>query len=143
MAITVFLIEDHQLLRETWVSFLEQETDIELTGHSCSGQKALDMVKERLPDIVLLDIRMEPWNGLAALEALQQLKAGLKVIALSLYVQTEYLKKMLNMGAMGYLTKNCSITELVHAIKEVSSGNKYLTDDVKKCIAGEGDSFAI
>ncbi len=135
--ITVFIIEDHRLLRETWVAFLQKEIGIHVAGHSGNGESALEKIKQTKPEIVLLDIRMQPLDGFVTLHALQQLDTNIKVIALSLYIQPGYVTKMLALGIMGYLTKNCSIPELVMAIKEVTLGNKYLSEEIKKILAEE------
>jgi DNA-binding NarL/FixJ family response regulator len=135
--ISVFIIEDHNLLRQTWVSFLTKRECIRIAGHTGNGEDALRIIKKDIPDVVLLDIRMLPLDGFKVLDALLKMNPGIKVIGLSLHVRSCYVDKMLGMGAMGYLTKNCSIEELVKAIREVYNGNKYISDEVKHLIDEE------
>jgi two-component system invasion response regulator UvrY len=134
---TVMLIDDHTLIRETWRALLNTVKNIEIVAESGDGHLALDLARTTRPDIVLLDINMSPIGGMEVLKMIRKLSPVSRVIAVSMHSQPVYAKKMLRLGAKGYVTKNSPLNELLDAIKEVSIGNIFVCEEVKKISPGQ------
>ena len=114
----------------------------EILGTSCyeiieaeNGQQALAKIEEFSPSLVLLDINMAPMSGFDVLKMIRKYSPGSKIIGVSMHSQPAYAKKMLQVGARGYVTKNSSREEMFKAIMEVFRGNKYVCDEIKTIIS--------
>ena len=144
--ITVMIVDDHTLIRETWSFLLGRNENFEVIAELGDGQKAIDIARDKRPQIVLLDINMAPLNGFDILKMIRKLSPGSKVIAVSMHSQPAYAKKMLRLGAKGYVTKNSPKQEMLDAIAEVNRGNIYICQEVKNILSdqmlGEEDSAA-
>jgi DNA-binding NarL/FixJ family response regulator len=99
------------------------------------AQEAVEMARTKRPHVVLMDINMTPFSGLEATQRIRKISPGSKVIGVSMHSQPAYAKKMLQMGARGYVTKNSSKEEMIKAILEVNHGNKYICDEIKNIIS--------
>ena len=130
--ITVLIVDDHTLIRETWSFLLGRNENFEVIAEVGDGQKAIDIARDKRPNIVLLDINMTPLNGFDVLKMIRKQSPGSKVIAVSMHSQPAYAKKMLRMGAKGYITKNSPRQEMLDAILDVNNGNTYICQEVKK-----------
>jgi two-component system invasion response regulator UvrY len=133
--ITLLIIDDHALIRETWSFLLSRNEAFEVIADVGEGQRAMEIARDKRPGIVLLDINMAPIDGFEILRGIRKLSPGSKVIAVSMHSQPSYAKKMLRMGAKGYVTKNSPTKEMVEAIKEVVAGNIYICQEVKNIIS--------
>lgn len=144
--ITVMIVDDHTLIRETWSFLLGRNENFEVIAELGDGQKAIDIARDKRPHIVLLDINMAPLNGFDVLKMIRKLSPGSKVIAVSMHSQPAYAKKMLRLGAKGYVTKNSPKQEMLDAITEVNKGNIYICQEVKNILSdqmlGEEDTAA-
>jgi two-component system, NarL family, invasion response regulator UvrY len=144
--ITVMIVDDHTLIRETWSFLLGRNENFEVIAELGDGQKAIDIARDKRPQIVLLDINMAPLNGFDVLKMIRKLSPGSKVIAVSMHSQPAYAKKMLRLGAKGYVTKNSPKQEMLDAIAEVNRGNIYICQEVKNILSdqmlGEEDTAA-
>ncbi|HMI60279.1 MAG TPA: response regulator transcription factor [Puia sp.] len=129
------IVDDHTLIRETWSFLLSTVPNFEIVAECGDGQLAIEMAKNIRPDIVLLDINMEPVNGFEVLKKIRKLSPASKIIILSMRSEPAYAKKMLRLGAKGYVTKNSPRTEMLEAINEVSNGNSYVCQELKKSLA--------
>jgi DNA-binding NarL/FixJ family response regulator len=130
MKIKVLIVDDHQLFREGVVTLLSTTEYIEVIAQAEDGQDAIEKVKQFNPDVVLLDIAMPRMNGIEATKKLKSLKPEIKIIILSMHLEKEYVKGVLEAGADGYLVKNCTYLQLTDAIQSVYNGKKYLSQDV-------------
>ena len=128
--ITVLIVDDHTLIRETWSFLLGRNENFEVIAEVGDGQKAIDIARDKRPNIVLLDINMTPLNGFDVLKMIRKQSPGSKVIAVSMHSQPAYAKKMLRMGAKGYITKNSPRQEMLDAIMDVYNGNTYICQEV-------------
>ncbi len=135
--ITVLIVDDHTLIRETWSFLLGRNENFEVIGEVGDGQKAIDMARDKRPNIVLLDINMTPLNGFDILKMMRKQSPGSKVIAVSMHSQPAYAKKMLRLGAKGYVTKNSPRQEMLDAIMEVVQGNVYICQEVKDILSDQ------
>lgn len=144
--ITVMIVDDHTLIRETWSFLLGRNENFEVIAELGDGQKAIDIARDKRPQIVLLDINMAPLNGFDILKMIRKLSPGSKVIAVSMHSQPAYAKKMLRLGAKGYVTKNSPRQEMLDAMAEVNKGNIYICQEVKNILSdqmlGEEDNAA-
>lgn len=135
--ITVLIVDDHTLIRETWSFLLGRNENFEVIAEVGDGQKAIDIARDKRPNIVLLDINMTPINGFDVLKAVRKQSPGSKVIAVSMHSQPAYAKKMLRMGAKGYITKNSPRQEMLDAIMDVQNGNTYICQEVKNILSDQ------
>ena len=133
--ITIMLVDDHKLIRDSWSFILNSDPRFIVVGETNNGEDAVEIVKNLKPDIVLMDVNMSPVNGFDATKLITQHTPGSKVIAVSMHTMPAYAKRMMQVGAMGYVTKNSSRDEMVKAIIEVSQGRKYICDEVKNILA--------
>jgi DNA-binding NarL/FixJ family response regulator len=131
------IVDDHTLIRETWSFLLGRNENFEVIAELGDGQKAIDIARDKRPQIVLLDINMAPLNGFDILKMIRKLSPGSKVIAVSMHSQPAYAKKMLRLGAKGYVTKNSPKQEMLDAIGEVTRGNIYICQEVKNILSDQ------
>lgn len=135
--ITVLIVDDHTLIRETWSFLLGRNENFDVIAEVGDGQKAIDIARDKRPNIVLLDINMTPLNGFDVLKMIRKQSPGTKVIAVSMHSQPAYAKKMLRMGAKGYVTKNSPRQEMLDAIMDVYNGNTYICQEVKNILSDQ------
>lgn len=133
--ITILLVDDHKLIRDSWCFILNSDPRFQVIGDSGGGDAAIELAKTRKPQIVLMDVNMTPLNGFDATKLIRKYSPGSKVIGISMYCMPAYARRMLQMGAMGYVTKNSSKDEMIEAIVEVCNGKKYICDEVKDILA--------
>src|SRR6185436_19205 len=133
--ITILLVDDHKLIRDSWSFILNNDPRFQVIGETSSGVEAIEIAKEKKPRIVLMDINMTPLNGFDATRQIRKYSPGSKVIGVSMHSMPAYARRMLQLGAMGYVTKNSSKEEMIEAIVEVNSGKKYVCDEVKNILA--------
>jgi DNA-binding NarL/FixJ family response regulator len=133
--ITILLVDDHRLIRDSWSFILNSDSRFQVIGETSSGDEAIEMAKSLRPDVVLMDVNMTPLNGFDATKQIRKFSPGSKVIGVSMHSMPAYAKRMLQLGAMGYVTKNSSREEMVTAILEVKNGRKYVCAEVKNILA--------
>jgi DNA-binding NarL/FixJ family response regulator len=132
---TVVVVDDHKLVREMWRELFARNTDIEVVGESGEFDEAIEMVKTKRPDIVLLDINLSQATGFDAVPLIRKFAPGTRVIAVSMHSQPAYAKKMLQLGAKGYVTKNSSRDEILTAVSEVMQDRKYVCNEIRNIIS--------
>jgi len=133
--ISIILVDDHKLIRDSWSFILNSDPRFTVVGETNSGEGAVEIVKNIKPDIILMDVNMAPVNGFDATRQIMKLSPGSKVIAVSMHTMPAYAKRMMQLGAMGYVTKNSSKDEMIKAILEVNEGKKYICEEVKNILA--------
>ena len=134
MAIKVLIADDHQLFREGLVNLISSAPDIEVIAEAKDGKEATEKTKQLKPDVVLIDIGMPEMNGIEATRLLKKQQSGVKVIAVSMHSDRQFVKGILEAGADGYLLKNCTYRQLIDAIQSVVEGKKYLSDDITEMV---------
>ena len=135
--ISVLIADDHKLIRETWSYILNNDSRFEVIAECGDSEQAVEMSKIKRPQIVLMDINMMPISGFEATERIRKVSPMSKVIGVSMHSQPAYAKKMLQIGAKGYVTKNSSKEEMIKAIMEVHNGNKYVCEEIKNNISDQ------
>lgn len=133
--ITILLVDDHKLIRESWSFILNSDPRFEVIGETSNAEEAVEIAKDKKPKIVLMDINMTPVNGFEATKLIRKFSPGSKIIGITMHSMPAYAKRMLQVGAMGYVTKNSSKDELMTAITEVCEGRKYVCEEVKNILA--------
>jgi DNA-binding NarL/FixJ family response regulator len=133
--VKVLLVEDHDLVRAGIRSLLESMPDVHVVAEAGDAETALELVGQYEPDVVLMDIALPGTNGLAATARLSEQFPGVKVIILSMHVNDLYVSQALRAGALGYILKSSSFTELAQAVHTVAGGEAYLSPPVSKHLA--------
>jgi DNA-binding NarL/FixJ family response regulator len=119
----VVIVDDHETLREGVKALLLEEPDLAVVGEAADGQQALDLVRRREPDVVLLDVAMPGMDGLEAASRLRERHPALRIIGLSTFSHEDMGERMLEAGADLYLCKSDPGTDLVAAIRQGPSGD--------------------
>jgi two-component system, NarL family, response regulator NreC len=121
MSIRIILADDHKIVRDGLRSLLEQQPDMEVIAEAENGQRAVELVKELAPDVVIMDIAMPEMNGIEATRRITHQDSGVKVIALSMYSDKRFTAEMLKAGAVSYLQKDCAFEQLARTVRSVVS----------------------
>jgi DNA-binding NarL/FixJ family response regulator len=135
--ISVMIVDDHRLLRETWVYLINADKKFTTVAEASDGQMAIDLVKKIQPNIVLMDINMAPVSGLEATQRIKIVSPTSKIIGISMHSQPAYARKMLQLGAGGYVTKNSGRDELFYAMNNIYMGNRYVCDEITHALVSE------
>lgn len=133
--ITILIADDHTLVRETWSFILNTDPRFKVIAESGSGEDAVELAKQLRPNIVIMDINLPGMNGIEATQLIRKFSPGSKVLGVSLHTQPTYARKMIQKGAMGYVTKNSSREEMFKAIIEIQDGKKYICDEIKNILS--------
>lgn len=120
--IGVFLVDDHQLVRQGLRTILRGASGIEVVGEASSGEEALVLVKEIKPDVILMDIRMDGTDGFKSMKQIKKVCPDTAFIMLTVYDSELYAAEAIRTGASGYITKDCTRELLVNGIRVVSQG---------------------
>ncbi|PHR74568.1 MAG: DNA-binding response regulator [Lutibacter sp.] len=128
--IRLAIAEDHQSLIDGIELLLKYEENISIIGTANDGEKLIDIVRLKQPHVVLTDIRMPKIDGIAATKIIKKEFPHIKVIAFTMFEQTDAIEQMINAGASGYILKNSSLEEVLNAINVVSKGETYFGKNV-------------
>jgi DNA-binding NarL/FixJ family response regulator len=133
--IRIAIVDDHALMRAGLSHFLAEHTDLRVVAECCNAREALDVVRQELADVMLLDIAMPGQNGIDALHAIKARAPALPVLMLSSFPEEHYATSVLRHGAAGYLAKDCEPDEIVKAIRTAALGRRYITPGVAERLA--------
>jgi DNA-binding NarL/FixJ family response regulator len=128
--ITVTLADDHAIFRQGLRALLEAERDIEVIGEASNGREAIELVMEKAPDVVVMDITMPDITGIQAADIIKTRLSAAKIIILSMYGDEEYVDQAIQSGVDAYLVKDTVAGELIKAIREVVKGNAFFSPSV-------------
>lgn len=137
MSITVFLADDHRMVREGFCLLLKTQPDIEVTGESGDGRDAVRQVMKMPPHIVLMDISMPELNGIEATRQICESCPSTKVIILSMYSTSQHIFRALKAGARGYILKESAGDDVIRAIRTVHGGRIFLCDEISELVVTE------
>ncbi len=131
----MMLVDDHAVVRMGFKMLLETDADIKVVCEAESGEQAIQRYVEFKPHVVVMDITMPGIGGLEAIERILAKDSAAKILVLSAHEDSVHPKRVLNAGAMGYLTKRSAAEEMIKAIRVVASGKKYLEAGVAQQMA--------
>jgi RNA polymerase sigma factor (sigma-70 family) len=130
MSITVFLADDHAVVRDGLRFLLEAQHDITVVGDAANGRDAVRQVAQLCPDVVIVDIAMPDLNGIEATQQIRETRPSAQVIILSMHSTTEHVFRALQAGARGYLLKESAGVEVINAVRAVHAGRRYLSEKI-------------
>ncbi len=133
--IKVLIVDDHELVRTGIRRLLDDIEDISVVGEASSGEEALEAIRTKSPNVVLMDVNMPGIGGLEATRKVRQVAPGVGVIALTVHTDAPFPGRLIQAGAMGYLSKGGSLDEMVHAIREVAEGRRYISPSIAQDLA--------
>jgi DNA-binding NarL/FixJ family response regulator len=139
--VRVVLIDDHDLLRRGIKTMLEREGDIEVVGEAGDGAKALSLVEETLPDIVLIDVIMPTVDGI---EATRQIKGdfpNVGVVVLSGHDEQQFVFDAIKAGASGYLLKTAELEEVVEVVRQIAAGSGQIDPGIASRVLDEFQNY--
>ena len=135
--ITVFLADDHTIVRQGLAKLLEGEPNLRVIGEAENGREAVVKVEKLKPDIVLMDIAMPMLNGIEATRQIKKMLPQIKIIILSMHSHDRYISELIGLGASGYLLKDASGGEIVKAVAAAVKGDVYLSPSISRRVIDE------
>ena len=133
--IRVFSVDDHPLLREGIAALVNNQPDMVLIAQASSGAEAIQLFKQHLPDVTLLDLRLPDMNGIDVLIAIRTVFPNARVIMLTTFEGDVEIKRALQAGASGYLLKNMPPAKLLEVIRLVQAGKKRIPPEIASQLA--------
>jgi DNA-binding NarL/FixJ family response regulator len=134
MRITIYLADDHAVVRDGLRFVLEAQPDFEVVGDASNGREAVRQVAQLCPDMVIIDISMPELNGIEATRQILDLCPATRVIVLSMHVTPEHVFRALRAGAHGYILKESAAIEVINAARAVQAGQRYLSQKISDLV---------
>jgi two-component system response regulator NreC len=132
----IVLAEDHNTVREGLKMLVNAQPDMEVVGEAADGRAAIAKTRDLLPDLLVMDISMPELNGLKATEKLRQEFPDLKILTLTRHTDDGYLQRLIKAGVNGYVLKQSAPTELINAIRIITSGKSYVDSELTGRVLG-------
>lgn len=133
--ITVLIVDDHDLVRLGMKRILGAVSGLKVIGEVRNGEEAITFVRQKLPDVILMDVKMPGMGGIAATTELLQIDPELKILAISSCHEDPFPARLLQAGACGFITKDSSSDEIIQAIRAVHSGQRYISPKIAEQLA--------
>ncbi|MGI8813273.1 MAG: response regulator [Pyrinomonadaceae bacterium] len=127
MIISIVLADDHLIVRQGVRALLDAEPDFEVIGETGDGINAIDLVKKLTPDVLVLDLMMPGLNGLDVARQLSKQSPHTRIVVLSMHDDEGFVLEALSNGVSAYVLKDSGSADLIHAVREVSNGHRYLS----------------
>ena len=131
MASRIFLVEDHPVMREGYVSLLNAEPDLEVVAEASSAEEGFDLATDTEYDVAIVDLSLPGVNGVELIKRLRSLDPDVKVLVVSAHDEALYAERALRAGARGYLMKHESARQFVTAVRTVLDGELYLSESLQ------------
>ena len=128
--IRLLLVDDHKILRDGLKKAIDQESDMILVGEAENGRTALQLARETLPDVIIMDISMPELNGIEAARQIIRQNCDQKIIALSMHADKHYVLGMLKAGVKGYILKTNAFEELARAVRTIMTGQSFISREL-------------
>lgn len=128
---TIVLADDHHIVRQALRALLETVPDFQLVGEAGDGLEAVRIVEKLTPGVLVCDLMMPAINGLEVARQIAQ-RTRTRVLILSMHANDAYVSEALKNGAAGYVLKDCQSSELIHAIREIAAGRRYLSPQISE-----------
>jgi DNA-binding NarL/FixJ family response regulator len=123
MKTRVLIVDDHQAFREGLTAVINHQADMIVIGEAEGGEKAVALARELLPDIILMDVKMPTMGGAEATRRILSEMPNMKILALSIYDDEEFMAGMMRAGALGYILKGCDSEDLCAAIRKAADSH--------------------
>lgn len=124
--IRIVLVDDHELVRSGFRLILAGQSDIEVVGEASNAEDGLRLVRSVKPDVALVDVHMPGMSGIELTERVQRAGLRTRIVILTVVQDAQFPRRLLQSGALGYLTKGCAADELLQAVRTVAQGRRYL-----------------
>ncbi len=128
--IRLAICDDHRLVREAWKLLLSRDPRLDVIAVCENGMQAIEVCKNDHPDIVLMDITMEPINGVDTTRMIREFDQQVKIIGVSVHSDLAHVNAIMGAGANGYVTKNSSGEEMIQAIIQIMDGKTYICKEI-------------
>jgi two-component system, NarL family, invasion response regulator UvrY len=135
--IRVVIADDHKLVREAWNLLLSRDKRLSIIAICESGFQVIEACKTLEPDVVLMDINMEPVSGIDATKAIRVFNEDVRIIGISVHTDLPYINALMQAGANGYVTKNSSGEEMIRAIMLVMDGKQYFCKEIAEVVSNK------
>jgi len=132
--IKVIIADDHRLVREAWNLLLSRDKRLSIIAICENGYQVIEACKTLSPDVVLMDINMEPISGIEATRIIREFTDEIRIIGISVHTDLPYINALMHAGANGYVTKNSSGEEMIRAIMLVMDGQQYFCKEIVNII---------
>jgi len=133
--INVLLADDHSIVRAGLRRIVEESGDMAVVAEASDGREAIRLVREHRPDVAVIDISMPEIGGLEVIHRLRPEFPGLPILILTMHEEQQYAVRVIEAGAMGYITKKSAPEQLVKAIRKVHGGTRFLTEEAAEYLA--------
>ena len=133
--IKLLIVDDHHLVRTGLRGIIEDAGGFEIVGEAGTGERAIQLNREKEPDVILMDIGLPGLSGFETSERIMSARPNVRIIALTAHTKPPFPARLLDMGAAGYLTKACDAKELVAAIRKVHDGERYVGSEIAQQLA--------
>lgn len=133
--IKVFIVDDHEIIRQGLKMILKEESDIQVVGEASNGEEALAKIKQTECNIMLLDMNMPGKNGIELLSDIKALRPKMHILVLSIHPEDKFALRTLKSGASGYLCKDTALEELVVAIRKIHAKGRYISTNLAEQLA--------
>jgi DNA-binding NarL/FixJ family response regulator len=130
--ITIFLADDHTIVRQGLAKLLEGEPHFKVVGEAKNGREAVSLVEALKPEIVIMDISMPLLNGIEATRLIKKSRPQTKVIILSMHTHDRYIGELFHLGVSGYLLKDSTGSDIIQAISAAVKGDTYLSPSISR-----------
>jgi DNA-binding NarL/FixJ family response regulator len=129
---SIFVIDDHPVVRDGYARLITNQADMELAGETGDASQALAMITKAKPDLVLLDLSLKSGNGLELCKEINTKFPDVKILVVSMHDETLYAERVLRAGAAGYVNKAEATRRLIEAVREVLGGKYYLSPRMRE-----------
>ena len=141
--ITVFLVDDHTMMREGTRRLLEEDPSLRVVGEAQDGKEAIELCQNIHPDVVVLDIAMKGMHGFGVASALLSAPQPPAILVLTAYDQVAYVRAMLKLGAKGYWLKSASGSDIRRAVHDVAEGRQSFAPEVRRLLEDDKDTIPV
>ncbi len=133
----IAIVDDHEIVRAGFREMLADELGFEFSFEAASGEEVVQCLRDKATDVLLLDLSLPGQSGVDVLRAARQRFEKLRILVLSGFPEDRYALAMIRNGADGYICKDCTRDELVHAIRTVAQGRRYLSPRTAELLAAQ------
>jgi DNA-binding NarL/FixJ family response regulator len=135
--IRILLADDHTMVRQGFRMILAAQPDMEIVGEAGNGREAVELAEQLHPDVVVMDVAMPELNGIEATRRISAGESHIRVLALSMYKDSVYVREILRAGARGFLLKDAIDRDLLAAVRAVAAGEGYLSPAVSEAVLSD------